>query len=61
MLSFPKESLGEDKEQWVQVASGEVLPRYHKDVFYGKSNHSVEQSPQGCGRVPTDGDFSKYG
>lgn len=60
MLSFPKEPHGGDKEQQVQVAPGEVLSRYHKDVFYRKNNHSVEQSPQGCGGVPIDGGFSKY-
>lgn len=61
MLCFQKESHGEDKEQEVQVAPGEVLSHSHNDIFYRKNNHSVEQSPQGHGRVPIDGGFSKYG
>jgi len=41
----------------VQVAPGEVSSQYKKDIFYSRSNHSLEQPPQGCGRVPFAGGF----
>jgi len=48
---------GEDKWQWVQGASGEVSSQYKKDIFYSENNQSLEQSPQGCDRVPITGGF----
>lgn len=41
----------------VQVAPGEVSSRNMKEIFYSESNHSLEQSHQGCGRVPITGGF----
>ncbi|PKU48038.1 hypothetical protein llap_1669 [Limosa lapponica baueri] len=53
--SLRKEPCGEDKGQWLQVAPGEVSSQYKKELFYNENNQSLEQPPQGRGKVPSTG------
>lgn len=55
-LTLHKEPYGEDKNQWVQVARGQVLSRYKKYFFkLTVINQLWEEPPQGCGRIPVTG------
>lgn len=54
--SLHKEPHGE--EQWIPTAPGEVSSWYKKEIFCcNENNHSPEQHPQGCSRVPIIGGF----
>lgn len=41
----------------MQVAAGEVLSWYKKEILHSESNHSLEQPPQRCGGIPITGGF----
>lgn len=34
------------------IVPGEVSSQYENDIFYCEKNHSLEQRPQGHGRLP---------
>lgn len=60
-----REVLSSQRDTWrkanqcIQVAAGEVLSCYKKEILHSEISHSLEQPPLRCGGVLITGGFKK--